>query len=365
MPYAVPHSSTLTLVHKMDIDLRSTIASAMETSNNPEPAVAPVEKPTTDPAAESAPKVQESAAEALKTEPTATAPEPTTASEAETESASPTEPEKPAVEDQFKKAPQSWKPTTREKWDALPTEVKAEVMRREKQIAAGLAESHTAREFVQQFAQIVQPFAARYQAAGLPPLKVVENMIRADHILSSAPAAAKAQYLAKMISDYGVDIQALDQALAGQTPQASDPTKDLQQRVEQMVEQRLAPIQELLNQRDMREKAQVQQTIERMANDSEKFPYFEDVRADMADLIELSAKRGVPISMEQAYTRAVASNPELNSLTRMRTETNRAQKALAASVSVSGAPTGKPTTIDANDLRGTLAASFDSIGGRI
>ena len=41
-------------------------------------------------------------------------------------------------------------------------------------------------------------------------------------------------------------------------------------------------------------------TVERMAQDP-AFPHFEAVRQDMADVIDISAKRGVYLTLEQAY----------------------------------------------------------------
>jgi hypothetical protein len=107
-----------------------------------------------------------------------------------------------------------------------------------------------------------------------------------------------------------------------------------------------------------------------------KYPHFADLREDMADLIEISAKRGVYLSLDQAYSRAIAMNPDVSQQLAAQRDTEakkaaaqtanaRAQRALNASKSVGGAPTGAPSgSSPATDRRATIAAAFDAAGGR-
>lgn len=345
----------------MSEDLRSTIEAAMET---------PAPTQTNDPAPAPAPAPVESAPEGLKSAPEAAEAAPVEGEPTPTPDQSPTAPESeanqaPAQDDPWKKPPQSWKPLVREKWAGLPPEVKAEIVRREKQIEGGLKEASHARQFAEQFSEVVKPFASRYAATQTPPLQVVQNLMRADYILSTAPAVARAQYMAKMIQDYGVDIAALDQALSGQTPtEPQGQPPNIQPQIEQLLNQRLAPIQQFLQQQQQNEQKKVQTTIEQMANNPTKYPHFDDVREDMADLIEISSRRGVYLSLDQAYTRAVASNPELSELNRLRQSTSKADKALAASVSVPSKPTGSVTPSDPSNLRGTIESAWAASSGR-
>lgn len=275
------------------------------------------------------------------------------------------------------KAPQSWKPAQKAKWATLDPDVRQEVMRRERDISRTLGETAQARQIANQFQQAVQPFMARIQSNGITPLQAVNELLKADHILSSAPPPQRAQYMAKLIKDYGVDIRALDDALAGSV--TVDP---VQATVEKLVEQRLAPFQQYIaQQEEARQQAaayqaqQTQMTVERMAQDP-AFPYFQDVRHDMADVIDLSAKRGVYLSLEQAYQRAVAMNPEINQAlaaqqasdakkAAAQTANARAQRALNASKSVGGAPVGSVSNVPAGtDRRAALEAAFSAVEGR-
>lgn len=208
------------------------------------------------------------------------------------------------------------------------------------------------------------------RALNVTPLQAVGELLKADYALSTAPPTQKAQFMAKLIKDYGVDIAELDSALAGQQ---ADPTTS---RVEQLFQQQLAPVQQFMQQqqqtleaeRQAREQAAIAE-IQQMANDHVKYPYFETVRNDMADLIDLNARRGIQLSLADAYAKAVQINPETAPLVRTQTkqvqvQNNRAQKAIQASASVKGAPAGSPTTKGSDSLRDTIEAAFAQVEGR-
>ena len=154
----------------------------------------------------------------------------------------------PEAKPQGPQAPQSWKPAQRAKWDALDPEVKQEVSRRERETTQVLNETASARQLASHFQQTVQPYMARIQSLGAQPLQAVGELLKSDHILSTAPPAQRAQFMAKMISDYGIDIQALDAALAGKAQ--PDPVDT---RVNQLLQERLAPFQTYVQQQQQRE----------------------------------------------------------------------------------------------------------------
>lgn len=276
-------------------------------------------------------------------------------------------------------APKSWKASTRAKWDKLDPEIKAEVRRRESDMTRAFGENAQARELQKQFNEMVRPFEARIRATGYSPVEMVNELFKADYILSTAPMGQRAQYMAKLIKDYSVDIRALDDALAG------EPTADpVAARVDQLLQQRLSPIQQFVVQQQqveqLREQALAKQAsdeIEAMSTDP-KYPYFEQVREDMADIFDLSSKRGVYLTPAQAYTRAVAMNPELSAqaATQQQAEqrrqqaqkqNGRAQQAMLASSSVPSSPSGTPkpgSSANSSSLRDTIEAAMNDVIGR-
>lgn len=268
------------------------------------------------------------------------------------------------------KAPQSWKPAEKAKWAQLDPDIKQEVLRRERQVTNVLNESAQARSVASEFMQTVQPYMARVQAMGLPPMQAVNELFKADYLLSTAPTQQRAQFMAKLIQDYGVDIVALDAALSGAP--VADPVDS---KVEQLLQQRLAPFQQYLAQQQAVQQQQAAlsqqqaaKTIEQMATDP-KFPHFERVRQDMADWIEHAAKKNIVLGLEEAYNKAVMSDPVLSkqiaTSNAAATANAQAQRALRASKSVSGAPrtefNGSPT---ATDRRAIIAAAFDQAEAR-
>ena len=335
----------------MDDDRRATIEAAMDSVEKAEPEVKVIE-PVVQPEASTEPVQEELDLGTPKPE----TPEPEVKPEVKVET-----------------APQSWKATAKTKWDTLDPEIRQEVIRREKQTTQVLNETAQARQLAQQFNQAVQPYMARLASVNAHPIAAFQELLKSDHILSTAPKAQRAQLMAKLIQDYDIDLPLLDTVLSGKP--IADPVDS---RVEQLLQQRLAPFQQLLaqqQQREQQENAQLAHTVETMATDP-KYPYFARVRGDMADIIELMTKRNVPITIEQAYNKAIQLDPEISAEVAARSVTSKAnetaaranaiaQRAKKASVSVGGAPSGgllgSPT---GNSRRDTIMAAFDAIGGR-
>ena len=289
-------------------------------------------------------------------------------------------PQEPKIDDapSTDKPPQSWKSPQKAKWGALDPDVRQEVLRRERETTQVLNDSAQARQVAQGFQQAIQPYMARIQSQRINPIQAVAQLLSADHTLSTAPKHQRAAFMAKLIQDYDIDIVALDAAITGKEP--PDPVDS---RVEQLLQQRLQPFQQFMQQQEAARLAAEQatgqelaQTVEQMTQDTVKYPHFEEVRETMADLIEIGVKRGQHISIETAYNRAVAMDPTISQELAARTAeqalkakaaalNKRAQRAVNASVSVGGAPSGQISgTPNASDRRATIAAAFDAAGGR-
>jgi hypothetical protein len=95
--------------------------------------------------------------------------------------------------------------------------------------------------------------------------------------------------------------------------------------------------------------------------------HFDTVREDMADVLERAYKAGRVMTMQEAYSRAVAMNPDIEPVARQPTAVTTSEaaailaKSRRAASSVSGAPkvspSGKPTT-----LREQISAAMDEVG---
>ena len=271
------------------------------------------------------------------------------------------------------RAPQSWKKESKGEWAALPLHIRQEVHKREAEINRVLAQAAPERQIAEQFKQVVTPYMATMQARGVDPVTATKNLFEADHKLSNGHPRDRAAYMAQLIVEYGISVEDLDSALApmmnggrAQQQAASQGGPDIQAIIQQQLNQALAPILQERQQAQQRAAHEVEQTVESMAFDP-KYPMFDDVRLDMADLIDLAAKRGVALSLDEAYSRAVRMNPdtfgqlERQSTVSAATQAHQAaMKAKAAASSISGAPAGGGGQANTGDgsLRGAIEAAF-------
>jgi len=276
------------------------------------------------------------------------------------------------------KAPSSWRPAVREKYfTSLPREVQEEIGRRERETELALNNSAQARNYAQQVHQIMTPYDAMIQAEGGNHVTAIRNLMQTAYHLRTAPPQQKAQMVANMIMQHGVDFELLDNALqalvsgnGGQGAQAR-PNAQLQHAIQEA----LAPVNQFMQQMQ-RTAQQNQQTLHsQMQTDIEAFAadpknkYFNDVRDIMADLFEAASKRGVGMTLQDAYTRATMAHPEIAQLVladqasasaAQRSAAARRARNASASLASSEAPAGSGAgkTKPAN-LRSAIEAAWD------
>lgn len=249
------------------------------------------------------------------------------------------------------KAPQSWKPTAREKWAGLPAEVQAEVARLDGETQRVLRESAESRKLAEGFEKTLAPYRGLLTG---PPLQVMDGLMRTAAQLQTAPPAHKAAIVANIISSYGVPVEAIADILEGKQPAqgAQQPGEYRDPRVDQLLQR----FQHVEQQQRQRLTSTAQQELEAFQAKAE---FLEDVRPTMADMMEVAAKRGIPLTLEDAYNRAVALHPEVSRVVEQRkaataatASTAATQQARRAASSVRSepapvaAPSGKGRPID-------------------
>ena len=366
----------------MSDDLRSVLESAVEEHSEP----VQVESSPTPASSEAAAPVQSSDTSEQSNASTSaqpvekSAPEIPSIEEVASKDGKPVEDkaEAPEARQRVDLAPQSWKGESKKVWAELPLNVRQEVIRREREITKGLSEAAQARQQVGQIQEVLQPHMDRINTIyGGNSIQAITNLMGIERTLASGDPVSKAQLVAKMINHFKVDLVTLDKLLVGEAP---TPEAQQQTNIEKLLEQKLAPFQQFISiqqQREQEKARQVEQetihTIESMAVDP-KFPYFNEVRNDMADLIDIAAKKGLYLSLEQAYTRAVRMNDGTFEASTVRDTSQAAtqaalqshqaaQKAKGAAVSVGGSPTGVGANAgNSADLRGTILAALGDTG---
>ena len=287
-------------------------------------------------------------------------------------------PEQREARHRVDRAPQSWKGEAKKLWEALPLQVRQEVARREKDILPIMQQAADHKQKIDAMVSVMAPHRDRILNGYGDPVKAIDSLLRTEAVLHSGSQAQKAQLVAHLVKQFNVDVRALDSALVGTAL-----PEDVQQQstIEQLLERKLAPFQQFIQTQQQREALTRQQTeqqaistVVEMSQD-DRYPYFNEVRADMADIIEMGARRGVAISLEDAYTKAIRMNDgtfqassvrdQSQGATQAALEAHRAaQAAKGASLSVTGSPTGTgKNTGDPSNLRGLIENAFG--GGRL
>lgn len=269
------------------------------------------------------------------------------------------------------RAPASWRPDVREHWSRLPPEVRAEVARREREMQATLQDTAEARRFSEQLQNVIRPYEMFIKAENSNPLQAIDNLMSTAAKLRTGTAPELAQLVAGMVKQFGVGrfgqtfIEQLDSALAGEVPRV-DP---VQSQVQQALQQQLAPVTQFMSQFQQAQAAQQQRMQQEAVSEVQTFieraEFGEDVREEMADLLEVAQRRGRELSLTDAYKQACLTNPRVRAVLEQRAKakgaqqlTGAAQRARAAAVSVSGAPTIAGPKNDAVDVRSAIEAAI-------
>ena len=253
-------------------------------------------------------------------------------------------------------APASWGVAEREGWSSLSPELQAQIDKREKEIGHSLTTTGEARRFHEEFNTTVDPFKHFIQAEGATPIQAVGNLLQTAATLQGGSQQQKAQRIAELIGHYGIDIQTLDSLLAGEQPQNSP-----QAQLGEMLDQRLQPVTQFMQQQQFAQQQQYQQQQESVSTELGSFmdnhEFASDVRNEMGDLMEMAGNRGEACSLDQAYERALLLRPDIQAVINQRkagaaaADMNRqVRQKESAAVSVAGgaAPMGgekAPTTM--------------------
>jgi len=199
----------------------------------------------------------------------------------------------------------------------------------------------------------IAPYAQDLQRRGIQPTQYIENLVRAEQILSNASYDQKVQVFQKLASDYGIQLNG-----NGQVTQLDPYTQQLMNQLNQ-VNQEVSSIKGRFAQE---ENQRLMGEIERVRSNVEQFPHFDVVREEMAQLLEL----GKAQDLETAYKKAVRMNDDVWALEQDRLlkdakqsaiKAQQVAKAKAAAVSPrSTTPSGKVSNLeDKKDRRSLIA----------
>lgn len=279
------------------------------------------------------------------------------------------EPKAPAQLAAELKAPASWKADLRESWKALPPAVQSEVIRRERENDARMQEHAGTRKFAERFQQITDPYRAFIEAEGADPLNAFHDYLKTATMLRMGAPLDKARLVAGLVQQYQIPLQALDAYLAqsiqhGPLPQQLPQQMQMQQQPQAFRDPRLD---QLLQMQEQRDRAALTSDIDTFAADP-KNEFFGDVRDTMADVLEAAAKRGVVLSLGDAYARACQIEPEVKKTIDARAArggVSQAARALAAARHAASSVPSQPAAPALRTANASPGSVRDSILGAI
>ena len=273
------------------------------------------------------------------------------------------------------KPPAAWKPEAREKWAGVDPSIKAEVHRREREFQMHLQQSAGLRDFVGAFESTLRPYEMFIRQEGSNPLGAIQYLMGMAAEMRIGTPHSKANMVADLVTTHGVDLRLLDAMLAQRfglieqgngaaPPQGAYPQQPAQfrdPRVDQMLAMQAMAAQNA-------QEAEAQEIYQHAASFASSHEFFEDVRMDMADMIEMAARRGQVLTVQSAYEKACNLNEEVSKILRQREASSNAKgltqaalRARRAAAGIKGDTTTHGSTVPANDtVRAALEAAFES-----
>jgi hypothetical protein len=275
------------------------------------------------------------------------------------------------------KRPTTWKKEYRDVWDKMQegkpldkeefAKFAEYANQREAEYKKGVSAYKNEADNARQLTDAIGQFAPELQIQGIHPVAWINNLGRAHMILTKAPYDQKVQMFHRLAQDYGIQLNTDNLQMPEQA--YVDP---YQQQLMQQLQATQQQVQQLSAIREQEESARLSNEINRVSSNKERFPHFDMVREDMAQLLE----RGLAQDLESAYAKAVRMNDEAYKLEQDKllrsanTQASKAQqvaKAKATAVSPrSVTPSGQVSKTDAKDRRSLLMANLADVeGGRV
>tara|TARA_R110000744_G_scaffold380361_1_gene500922 strand:- start:7384 stop:8409 length:1026 start_codon:yes stop_codon:yes gene_type:complete len=251
---------------------------------------------------------------------------------------------------------------SREVWANVPDAVKADIVKREQDYEKGIVQYSQQAKRADAMDKSLQPFQQYFQMNGGAG-QSIQGLLQTGSTLQMGTPTQKAQVVASIIKQFGVDIQSLDSMLVNEAPSAES---QQQSQMEQMINQRLGPMQEQLQGYQQREQWEQQQAQGHVAQEVSNFgasnEFYNDVRGDMADLMDMAANRNREMGMQEAYNLACANHPQISKIMSGRSSQQSVNQKRQAASSISGSPGGGMQGQAANSVAAALNDAWDSAG---
>ena len=286
------------------------------------------------------------------------------------------EPEQPEEQPEISDIPKptTWKKDLLPLWDKIAkgeTLTKDEskkhleyLNQRENEFKKGVSVYKAEAERAKALEEAINPFVPELQSQGISPAAWINNLGRAHMVLTKAPYDQKVQMFHRLAQDYGVNLNQINE------PQ--QPVDAYTQQLMQQLNQVNQEVSTIKGRFEQEEQTRLSNEIERVRSDKERFPHFDMVREEMAQLLEL----GKAQNLETAYVKAVRMNDEvwaveqerlLSSAKKQASKSQQVARAKATAVSPkSVTPNGTQAKVEAKDRRSLIMAGLaEAESGRL
>jgi hypothetical protein len=250
----------------------------------------------------------------------------------------------------------------REAWNDVPDAVKADIVKRENDYAAGIEKHRHNSSRAEAMDRTLQPFQQMFQINGGAG-NTIKGLLESGSTLQMGTPIQKAQTVAGIIKQFGIDIKTLDSMLVGEAPSQES---QQQNQFQQMINQQMAPVQQQLQGYQQREQQQHQQQQQYINQEINSFgathEFYHDVRGQMADLMDMAANANREMNMEEAYNLACSATPQIAGIMSGRANQQTVAGKRQAASSIQGSPGGAGATAAPNSTMAALNAAWDNAG---
>tara|TARA_R110000787_G_scaffold3980_3_gene15528 strand:- start:9757 stop:10767 length:1011 start_codon:yes stop_codon:yes gene_type:complete len=259
-------------------------------------------------------------------------------------------------------SPVGLSPEAREEWANTPPAIKEHLARNEQRME-GMAQKFGANsKRAEAMDRSLAPYSQLFAMHG-GGNEVLPALLQSASQLQMGSGPQKAQVVAGIIKQFGVDIRTLDSLLVGEAP---PPEVQRQSEVQLAVQQAVAPYQQHMQQFEQQQQQQQQHVQNQIAGEVNNFgaqnEFYNDVRSEMADLMDMAANRNRQMSMDEAYYTACVSHPQISKIIHARVSQQSVQKKQRAASSVHGNSGGSMSSNTPGSVEAALNLAWDNAG---
>lgn len=195
-------------------------------------------------------------------------------------------------------APASWTKEERLEWAKTPLRAQKAALRREGEMQRAFQSGAQARKRTEALDKVTSDFKPLLDHYGVTLEQVMPPLLATRAALETGTPGQKAELVANICADFGIDIETLDQALSAKYANgAPAPRQQPPRPIDYSQIPELAPVFGLLAQIDAAKQQQAREVLLPLMQQ----PHYEAVRFTMADIIDRARNDGRAIDPSSAY----------------------------------------------------------------